>query len=361
MLTTDLALKVDPAYKKVIQKFKDKPDAFRDAFARAWFKLTHRDMGPRARYLGADVPKDALAWQDPLPAVNHALIDANDVTALKAKILASGLSTPELVRATWSAVSSFRASDMRGGANGARVRLSPQKSWAANSPAELAKVLKKLEAVQADFNKSLKGGKKVSLADVIVLAGNAAVEAAAKKAGQTVTIAFRPGRVDATQNQTDTASFANLEPTADGFRNYYGAGNRLSPAELLVDKAALLSLTVPEMTALVGGLRALDANTGGAKHGVFTATPGVLTNDFFVQLLDMATKWEPSKKPYLYEGRDRKTNKVKWTATPVDLVFGSNSELRAIAEVYAQSDGKERFVKDFLAAWTKVTNLDRFD
>jgi catalase-peroxidase len=360
MLTTDLALKFDPAYLKVITKFRDNPEAFRLAFARAWFKLTHRDMGPRGRYLGADVPKDALAWQDPLPAVDHPLIDAADVTALKAKLLAAGLTVPELVRTAWAATSSFRGTDMRGGANGARVRLAPQKDWAVNHPVELAKVLRRLEQVQVEFNKTLKGGKKVSLADVIVLGGNAAVEQAAKKAGVEVQVAFRPGRTTASQEQTDVASFAMLEPKADGFRNYYAAGQARSPAELLVDKANLLNLTVPEMTVLVGGMRVLGANTGGATHGVFTATPGVLTTDFFVQLLDMSNKWTPAKTPGVYEGRDRKTGKLKWTATPVDLVFGSNSELRAIAEVYGSADGKERFVRDFARAWTKVTNLDRF-
>jgi len=361
MLTTDLALKMDPAYRKVIQNFHDTPDAFRLAFAKAWFKLTHRDMGPRARYLGADVPKEVLLWQDPLPAVNHALIDVNDVTALKAKLLGAGLTVPQLVRTAWASVASFRGTDMRGGANGARVRLAPQKDWAANSPSELATVLKKLEQVQLDFNKSLKGGKAVSFADVVVLAGDVAIEQAATQGGVTVTVPFRAGRVDATQDQTDASTFANLEPTADGFRNYYTTGQKRSPAEMLVDKANMLNLSVPEMTVLVGGLRVLNANTSGVAHGVFTATPGVLTNDFFVQLLDMSTKWAPSKTDGVYEGTDRKTNKLKWTATPVDLIFGSNSELRAIAEVYAESDGKERLIRDFVKAWTKVTNLDRFD
>ena len=361
MLTTDLALKVDPAYRRVIQKFHGNPETFRLAFAKAWFKLTHRDMGPRARYLGPDVPAEVLPWQDPLPPVNHPLIDARDEAALKEKLLASGLTSAELVRVTWSAAASFRASDMRGGANGARVRLTPQRSWAANSPAELAKVLRKLEQVHADFNKTLRGGKKVSLADVIVLAGNAAVEQAARRAGVDVRVPFRPGRTDASQAQTDAASFAVLEPKADGFRNYYAPGQARSPAELLVDKASLLGLTVPEMTVLVGGLRALDANTGGAKHGVLTRSPGVLVPEFFVQLYDMSTRWTPSRTAGIYEGRDRKSGKLKWTATPVDLIFGSNSELRAIGEVYAQVDGKERFVRDFVAAWAKVTNLDRFD
>jgi catalase-peroxidase len=341
--------------------FHDKPEAFQLAFAKAWFKLTHRDMGPRSRYLGADVPKEVLLWQDPLPAASHALIDANDVTALKAKLLASGLTVPQLVRTTWASASSFRGTDMRGGANGARVRLAPQKDWAANSPTELATVLKKLEQVQTEFNRSLKGGKAVSFADVVVLAGDAAIEQAAKQGGVTITVPFRAGRVDATQDQTDASTFANLEPTADGFRNYYTTGQKRSPSEMLVDKANMLNLTVPEMTVLVGGLRVLDANAGGVKHGVFTATPGVLTNDFFVQLLDMSTAWSPSKTDGIYEGTDRKTHKPRWTATPVDLIFGSNSELRAVAEVYAESDGKERFIRDFVKAWAKVTNLDRFD
>ena len=361
MLTTDLALKMDPEYRKVIDRFHATPDAFRLAFAKAWFKLTHRDMGPRARYLGPDAPKEVLLWQDPLPAVDHPLIDANDVTALKAKILAAGISVPALVRTTWASASSFRGTDMRGGANGARVRLAPQKTWAANSPTELATVLGKLEQLQTDFNRSLKGGKKVSFADVVVLVGDTAIEQAAKQAGVTVQVPFHAGRTDATQDQTDPSTFAYLEPTADGFRNFYTAGQTRSPAELLVDKANMLNLTVPEMTVLVGGLRVLDANTGGVAYGVFTRTPGVLTNDFFVQLLDMSTKWTPSKTPGVYEGHDRKTDALKWTATPVDLIFGSSSELRAVAEVYAESDGKERFVRDFVKAWTKVTNLDRFD
>ena len=361
MLTTDIALRVDPAYKKIVLSFQKAPESYRLAFAKAWFKLTHRDMGPRSRYLGADVPKDVFTWQDPLPPVNHPLIDATDAAAIQAKILASGLTVPQLVRATWSAAASFRGTDMRGGANGARVRLAPQKSWAANSPAELAKVIATLEKIQADANKTLTGGKRVSLADVIVLAGNAAVEQAAKKAGVTVRVPFRAGRTDATQAQTDTTSFAFLEPKADGFRNFYTAGLALSPAELLVDKANLLTLSVPEMTVLVGGLRVLGANTNGVAHGVFTKTPGVLTNDFFVQLLDMGIVWSASKTDGIFEGRDRTSKKLAWTATPVDLVFGSNSELRAIAEVYAQVDGKERFVRDFVKAWTKITNLDRFD
>ena len=361
MLTTDLALKVDPAYLAVVTKFRKDPEVFRLAFAKAWFKLTHRDMGPRARYLGAEVPQDQFSWQDPLPAVDHPLIDAKDARALKAKILAAGLTVPQLVRTAWAAAASFRGSAMRGGANGARLRLAPQKDWAANSPAELAVVLPALERVQQEFNQTLKGGKRVSLADVIVLAGNAAVERAASQAGFTVEVPFHPGRTDATQDQTDVTSFAVLEPTADGFRNYYAPGQEDSPAVLLVDKANLLRLTVPEMTVLVGGMRALGANVDGAAHGVFTATPGTLSNDFFVNLLDMSIKWTPAKTEGLYEGHDRKTDALRWTATPVDLIFGSNSELRAIAEVYAQADGKARFVRDFVRAWAKVTELDRFD
>jgi catalase-peroxidase len=358
MFTTDLALKEDPAYLKIITRFRDKPEDFRLAFAKAWFKLTHRDMGPRVRYLGKETPKEPLLWQDPLPVAAGAVIDNKDAATIKQKILATGLTVPQLVRTTWSAASSFRGTDMRGGANGARIRLAPQKDWAANSPGELATVIKKLEEVQADFNK---GAKKVSFADVVVLAGNAAVESAAKKAGYDVSVPFSPGRTDATQEQTDVKTFSYLESTADGFRNYYAAGQAGSPVVKLVDKANLLRLTVPEMTALVGGLRALNANTNGVAHGVFTDKPGVLTNDFFLNLLDMKYKWVPTKTAGLYEGRDRKTDKVVYTATPVDLVFGSNTELRAVAEVYAQSDGKERFVKEFVKAWAKVTNADRFD
>ncbi len=364
MFTTDLALKFDPEYKKIVTKFLKKPEAFRLAFAKAWFKLTHRDLGPRARYLGAEVPKEVLAWQDPVPAVDHPLIDANDVASLKAKIASAmgpGFGVSELVRTTWSAVSTFRGTDMRGGANGARVRLSPQKDWAANSPRELASVLPKLEAIQKEFNKSLTGGRKVSLADVIVLAGNAAIEKAAKDAGLSVDLPFHPGRADASQAETDVLSFTALEPKADGFRNFYVAGESRSPAEMLIEKASQLTLTVPEMTVLVGGLRALNANTDGAAHGVLTDKPGTLSNDFFVNLLDMATSWKKSETDGLYEGHDRKTDAKRWTATPVDLVFGSNSELRAIAEVYAQVDGRDRFVRDFVKAWTKVTELDRFD
>jgi catalase-peroxidase len=361
MFTTDLALKFDPEYRKVVERFRADPEVFRLAFAKAWFKLTHRDLGPRARYLGAEVPTDVLAWQDPVPAVDHPLINDKDAAALKKQIVDAGLGVPELVRTAWSAAASFRGTDKRGGANGARVRLSPQKDWAANSPKELAGVLAKLEGIQQAFNKSAKGGKKVSLADLIVLAGNSAIEQAAKKAGVDVKVPFSPGRADATQEQTDAKSFAGLEPTADGFRNYYAAGQPRSPAEMLVERASQLTLTVPEMTVLIGGLRALNANTDGAAHGVFTDKPGTLTNDFFVNLLDMANVWAKAKTEGVYEGRDRKTNAVKWTATPVDLVFGSNSELRAIAEVYAQVDGKDRFVRDFVKAWTKVTQLDRFD
>jgi catalase-peroxidase len=362
MLTTDLSLKFDPSYRQIAERFRKDPQQFELAFAKAWFKLTHRDLGPRARYIGAEAPKDVLIWQDPVPAVDHPLIDANDIAALKAKILASGLTTPELVRTAWASAASFRGSDLRGGANGARVRLAPQKDWAANNPAELAKVLKSLEDIQQSFNGAQSGGKNVSLADLIVLGGAAAIEQAAKQAGHEVKVLFTPGRADASQEQTDAASFTALEPTADGFRNYFGGNNPRSPAEMLVDRASLLNLTVPEMTVLVGGMRALNANTGQSAHGVFTDRPGTLSNDFFVNLLDMSTQWSKSAKAEgLYEGRDRKTGNVKWTATPVDLVFGSNSELRAVAEFYAANDAREKFVQDFVAAWTKVMNLDRFD
>ena len=362
MFTTDIALKVDPSYREITQRFKNDPEQFRLAFAKAWFKLTHRDMGPRARYLGPEVPAEVLLWQDPVPAVDHPLIDANDAAALKAKILASGLTGPELVRTAWASAASYRGTDMRGGANGARLRLAPQKDWAVNDPADLARVLQRLEAVQKEFNATLTGGRKVSLADTIVLGGNAAIEQAAKKAGQDVTVPFKPGRTDASQAQTDVSSFAVLEPTADGFRNYYGGSEGRSPAEALVDRASLLTLTVPEMTVLVGGLRALDANAGQSAHGVFTSRPGTLSNDFFVNLLDMSTKWSKSSTVEgVYEGRDRKSDALKWTATPVDLVFGSNTELRAVAEVYGSSDGQTRFVRDFVKAWDKVMNLDRFD
>jgi catalase-peroxidase len=361
MFTTDLALKFDPAYLAVVTRFRKNPEDFRLAFAKAWFKLTHRDLGPRSRYLGPDVPKEAMSWQDPLPAVDHPLITEEDAKSLKAKLLGSGLPGPALVRTAWSAVASFRGTDMRGGANGGRLRLDPQRNWAANSPRELAQVLPKLESIQKEFNQALGGGKKVSLADVIVLAGNAAIEDAAKRGGLELKVPFSPGRTDASQEQTDVNTFAQLEPTADGFRNYYAPGQTRSPADLLVDRANLLNLTVPEMTVLIGGLRALDANTDGARTGVLTQKPGTLTNDFFVNLLDMSTRWSKAPTEGLYEGRDRKTEQLKWTATPVDLLFGSNSELRAIAEVYAQSDGNERFLRDFVKAWTKVTQLDRFD
>ena len=362
MFTTDLSLKEDPEFLKISKRFLDNPKEFDLAFAKAWFKLIHRDMGPRARYVGAEVPAEELLWQDPIPAVDYQLIDAKDVAKLKSQILDSGLTVPELVGTAWASAASYRGTDMRGGANGARVRLAPQKDWAANNPDELAKVLKKLEKIQQDFNKAQSGGKKVSLADVIVLGGSDAVERAAKKAGHDVKVPFTPGRADASQKQTDVKSFAMLEPTADGFRNYFGNGNSGSPAEMLVDRADLLTLTVPEMTVLVGGMRALNANTGQAAHGVFTDQPGTLSNDFFVNLLDMSTQWSKSSKSEgVYEGRDRATGKVKWTATPVDLIFGSNSELRAVAEVYAADDAQEMFVLDFVDAWTKVMTLDRFD
>jgi catalase-peroxidase len=365
MLTTDLALRLDPAYEKISRRFHEHPDQFADAFARAWFKLTHRDMGPIVRYLGPLVPKEQLPWQDPIPAVNHPLIGEQDITALKAKILASGLSISQLVSTAWASASTFRGSDKRGGANGARVRLAPQKDWEVNQPAELGKVLQKLEAIQKDFNASQSGGKKVSLADLIVLGGDAAIEKAAKDAGYDVKVPFTPGRMDASQEQTDIESFEPLEPKADGFRNYLHGKQRLSPEEMLVDKAQLLRLTAPEMTVLVGGLRVLGANVGKSKHGVFTKRPETLTNDFFVNLLDMNTQWQPSSQSNgsgpVFEGRDRKTNQVKWTGTRVDLIFGSHSQLRALAEVYASADSKEKFVKDFVAAWTKVMDHDRFD
>ena len=362
MFTTDLSLKFDPSYKEISKRFLENPEEFELAFAKAWFKLTHRDMGPRARYLGDEVPAEVLMWQDPVPAVDHDLIDAKDAAKLKSTILASGLTVPELVRTAWASASSFRGTDMRGGANGARVRLAPQKDWAVNNPDELAKVLKRLEGIQKDFNGAQKGGKKVSLADLIVLGGDAAIEKAAKDAGQTVQVPFTPGRTDATQSQTDVSSFAVLEPTADGFRNYFGEGNYRSPADMLIDRASMLTLTVPEMTVLVGGMRALDANAGQSELGVFTSRPGTLSNDFFVNLLDMSTQWsKSSSKEGLYEGRDRGTGELKWTATPVDLMFGSSSELRSIAEVYAEAGGQDKFVHDFVRAWTKVMSLDRFD
>jgi catalase-peroxidase len=368
MLTTDLALRFDPAYEKISRRFYEHPDQLADAFARAWFKLTHRDMGPISRYLGPLVPKEPQLWQDPVPAVDHKLIGEQDIAALKAKILGSGLSISQLVTTAWASAASFRGSDKRGGANGARIRLAPQKDWEVNQPAELAKVLPKLEAIQKEFNKSQSNGnkgKKVSLADLMVLGGCAAVEEAAKRAGHGVKIPFLPGRTDASQEMTDVHAFAVMEPVADGFRNYLRKGQALSAEELLVDRAQLLTLTAPEMTVLVGGLRVLNANVGQAKHGVFTNRPETLTNDFFVNLLDMNTKWQPSNHSNgsgdVYEGSDRKTDKVKWTGTRVDLLFGSHSQLRALAEVYASNDSKEAFVKDFAAAWTKVMNLDRYD
>jgi catalase-peroxidase len=362
MLVTDLALRVDPAYEKISRRFYKHPDKFADAFARAWFKLTHRDMGPLSRYLGPEVPAEELIWQDPVPAVDHKLIGKQDIAALKAKILASGLSISQLVSTAWASASTFRGSDKRGGANGARIRLSPQKNWKSNQPASLKKVLDKLEAVQKAFNRSLKGGKKVSLADVIVLGGCAAVEEAAKKVGLNMKVPFSPGRTDASQKQTDVEAFSYLEPVADGFRNYLKATFSVPAEELLIDKAQLLTLTAPELTALVGGLRVLGANHGKSAHGVFTKQPETLTNDFFVNLLDMNTDWQPSAESEgVYEGRDRATGKVKWTGTRVDLVFGSNSQLRAVAEVYGCADSKEKFAKDFVAAWAKVMNLDRFD
>ena len=362
LLTTDISLKVDPVYEKISRRFMENPDQFADAFARAWFKLTHRDMGPRSRYLGSLVPKEELIWQDPVPGVDHELVDDKDIEALKAKVLGSGLSIPQLVITAWASASTFRGSDKRGGANGARIRLAPQKDWEVNQPAELAKVLAKLEAIQKEFNSAQKGGKRISLADLIVLAGSAAVEEAAKKAGHEVKVPFAPGRMDASQEQTDVESCAVLEPSADGFRNYIRKGLEGYAANLLIDKAQLLTLTAPEMTVLVGGLRALNANFGQSEHGVFTKRPGTLTNDFFVNLLDMNTKWRKSAASEgVLEGRDRATGEVKWTGTIVDLVFGSNSQLRALAEVYASSDEEQEFVQDFVAAWSKVMNLDRFD
>ncbi len=363
MLTTDLALRFDPAYEKISRRFLENPDQLADAFARAWFKLTHRDMGPRARYLGPEVPAEELLWQDPIPAVNHKLVDENDIAALKRQILASGLSVSQLVSTAWASASTFRGSDKRGGANGARIRLAPQKDWEVNEPARLAKVLKTLEDIQSAFNRAQPGGKRVSLADLIVLAGCAGIEQAARNAGQTVTVPFTPGRMDASQEQTDAASFAVLEPIADGFRNYQKAAYVVSPEELLVDKAQLLTLTAPEMTVLLGGLRVLKTNFGGSPHGVFTRRPEALTNDFFVNLLDMGTVWKPAatKDAGIFEGRDRATGELQWTATRVDLIFGSHSQLRALAEVYACADSQEKFLHDFVAAWNKVMNLDRFD
>jgi len=362
MLTTDLSLRLDPAYEKISRRFLADPQAFADAFARAWFKLTHRDMGPRARYLGPEVPAEELIWQDPIPAVDHPLVDAQDIAQLKARIQASGLSVSELVFTAWASASTYRGSDMRGGANGARIRLAPQKDWEANQPAQLARVLGVLEGIQADFNRSQAGGKKVSLADLIVLAGGVGIEQAAKAAGQALEVPFTPGRMDASQEQTDVESFAVLEPLADGFRNYQKARFTVTAEEMLVDRAQLLTLTAPEMTVLVGGLRVLGANVGQTAHGVLTQRPGTLSNDFFANLLDMGTAWKPtSEAAELFEGRDRSSGALKWTATRVDLVFGSNSQLRAIAEVYASADAQAKFTQDFVAAWTKVMNLDRFD
>ena len=361
MTTADLSLRFDPIYEKISRRFHQNPQEFADAFARAWFKLTHRDMGPRARYLGPEVPAEELIWQDPVPAVDHELVNEQDVAALKAKVLASGLSIPQLVTTAWASAATFRGSDKRGGANGARIRLAPQKDWEANQPADLAKVLTKLEAIQKEFNDAQSGKKRISLADTIVLAGCAAVEAAAKKAGHDIQVPFSPGRTDASQEQTDVESFAPLEPIADGFRNYLRAGVETPAEELMLDRAQLLTLTAPEMTVLVGGLRALNATVGRSKHGVLTGKPGTLTNDFFVNLLDMGTEWRPAATAGVYEGRDRASGQVKWTGTRVDLVFGSNSELRALVEVYACDGNGPKFVKDFVAAWNKVMNLDRFD
>ena len=362
MLTTDLALKLDPAYEKISRRFYEHPDQFADAFARAWFKLTHRDMGPKIRYLGPLVPKETLIWQDPIPAADHPLVDESDIAALKAKILSSGATIPELVSAAWASASTFRGSDKRGGGNGARIRLAPQKDWEVNNPAELKATLAKLEAIQKDFNASAKGGKKVSLADLIVLGGGAAIEKAAKDAGLEVKVPFTPGRMDASQDETDVESVGVLEPRSDAFRNYRGPKEFMAPEEAMIDKAQLLRLTAPEMTVLIGGLRVLGANAGGSKHGVFTKKPGTLTNDFFLNLLDMRTEWKPVQgQEGVYEGHDRKTGEAKWTGTRVDLIFGSHSLLRALAEVYGSADGKEKFAKDFARAWAKVMNLDRFD
>jgi len=362
MTTADLSLKFDPVYEKIARRYLENPDEFAEAFARAWFKLTHRDMGPKTRYLGPEVPKEDLIWQDPIPAVNHKLIDAQDIASLKARILASGLSVSELVYTAWSSASTFRGSDKRGGANGARIRLAPQKDWEVNQPAQLAKVLKTLEGIQSAFNRAQSDGKKVSLADLIVLGGGAAVEKAARNAGYAVTVPFTPGRMDALQEQTDVNSFAVLEPKADGFRNYLKTKFAIPAEELLLDKAQLLTLTAPEMTVLIGGMRVLNANFGKSQHGVFTKRPEALTNDFFVNLLDMSIEWKPvSEERDVFEGRDRKTGELKWTATRVDLIFGANSQLRALAEVYGCADAQEKFVRDLIAVWNKVMNLDRFD
>lgn len=361
MLTTDLALKFDPEYRRITSRWLDNPEEFEDAFARAWFKLTHRDMGPRARYVGDEVPEEKLIWQDPIPEVDHSLVNQRDIRRLKSDILDSGLTISELVRTAWASASTFRGTDMRGGANGARIRLAPQNNWEVNNPTELSRVLNVLQGIQNSFN-SRQRSKKISLADLIVLGGTAAIEEAADQAGYKVDVPFVPGRMDASQDQTDVKSFSVLKPTADGFRNYFGNGNHRSPAEMLVDKANLLTLSVPEMTVLVGGLRAMDANTGQSRHGILTDNPGILSNDFFVNLLDMSTKWtKSSSSDGVYDGRDRETGNMKWTASPVDLIFGSNSELRAIAEVYAAEDAKQKFVQDFVNAWSKVMNLDRFD
>jgi len=362
MTTADLSLRFDPIYEPIARRYLANPEEFADAFARAWFKLTHRDMGPRARYLGSEVPEEELVWQDPVPAVDHKLVDAKDIAALKGKVLASGLSVSQLVSTAWASASTFRGSDMRGGANGARIRLAPQKDWTVNEPQQLSRVLESLEAIQKAFNKSQSGEKKVSLADLIVLGGCAAVEQAAKDAGFDVTVPFAPGRTDATPEQTDVAAFAVLEPAADGFRNYQKAKYAVSAEELLIDRAQLLTLTAPEMTVLVGGMRALNANFEQSKHGVFTDRPGTLTNAFFVNLLDMGTEWKPVPgDDNVFEGRDRETGGIKWTGTRIDLIFGSNSQLRALAEVYGCADSQEKFVNDFVAAWDKVMNLDRFD
>ncbi len=361
MLTTDLALRFDPVYERISRHFYEHPDEFAKAFARAWYKLTHRDMGPVSRYLGPEVPSEVLIWQDPVPAVDHPLVDEQDVAALKGKLIGSGLSVSQLVSTAWAAASTFRDSDKRGGANGARIRLAPQKDWDVNNPAELGTVLKTLEGIQADFNSSQAGGKKISLADLIVLGGCAAIEQAAKAAGRDVRVPFAPGRTDATQDNTDVEAFSVLEPTADGFRNYFRPGDKRRPEELFIDRSSLLGLTAPEMTVLIGGLRALNANAGRTDLGVFTARPETLTNDFFVNLLDMGTEWRVSSREHVYEGRDRASGQVKWTATVVDLVFGSNSQLRAIAEVYASDDAQDKFVQDFVSAWDKVMSSDRFD
>jgi catalase-peroxidase len=362
MTTADMAMRMDPAYRAIAMRFRENPQEFADAFARAWFKLTHRDMGPRPRYLGPEVPAEELIWQDPIPAVDHKLVDASDIDQLKAKILASGLSIPEIVSTAWASASTFRGSDKRGGANGARIRLAPQKDWEVNQPQQLAKVLKTLEGIQNAFNRAQTGGKKVSLADLIVLGGCAAIEQAAKNAGQAVSVPFTPGRMDASQEQTDVVSFSVLEPVADGFRNYMKTKFAVTAEELLIDRAQLLTLTAPEMTVLVGGLRALNANFGKSQHGVFTKRPENLTNDFFVNLLDMGTTWKPTESDDdVFEGRDRATGELKWTGTRVDLVFGSNSQLRALAEVYASADSQEKFLHDFVAAWNKVMNIDRFE